>query len=112
MAGASKYGIEIEDDSGRRVFGVQTGASEVMVPDGVLEPGVAYQWTVRTLDLFGATARGAGLFSTLSSEDERDREALRRSLEAEGGRAHLRSWRRLTSALAFMRKHWKDFARR
>ena len=85
VAGAGKYGIEIEDDSGRRVFGVETTDSEVLVPGGVLEPGVAYQWTVRTLNLSGATARGTGQFRTLSSEDERDREALRRSLDAEGG---------------------------
>ena len=85
VAGASNYSVEIEDASGRRVFGVETTASEVMVPDGVLEPGVSYQWTVRTLDLFGATAQGASPFRTLSREDERDREALRRSLDAEGG---------------------------
>jgi hypothetical protein len=85
VAGASKYGIEIEDDSGRRVFGVETTAPEVIVPTGVLEPGVAYQWTVRTLDLFGATARGESPFRTLSREDERDRDALRLSLHADGG---------------------------
>jgi hypothetical protein len=85
VAGAGTYDIEIEDYSGRRVFGFETRDSEVIVPSGVLEPGVAYQWTVRTLDLFGATARGTGQFRTLSSEDERDREALRRSLDAEGG---------------------------
>ena len=85
VAGASQYGIEIENSSGRRVFGVETTAADVMVPEGVLEPGVAYQWTVRTLDLSGATARGVSQFRTLSSEDERHREALRRSLGAEGG---------------------------
>jgi hypothetical protein len=85
VAGASQYGIEIDDSSGRRVFGVETMASDVTVPNGLLEPGAAYQWTVRTLDLSGATARGVSQFRTLSSEDERQREALRRSLDAEGG---------------------------
>ena len=51
----------------------------------MLQPGLAYRWTVRTLDLFGASALGASPFRTLAAEDERDREALRRSLRAEGG---------------------------
>ncbi len=83
--GASRYSVEIENTAGRRIFVVESTASEVVVPAGVLEPGATYFVTVLTLDKVGAAARGTSEFTTLTANDSRVREALRQSLEAGGG---------------------------
>ena len=85
VRGASKYAVEIENDAGRRIFVAESTTPEVVVPAGVLEADTSYFWTVQTLDKVGGAARGTSEFKTLSSEDARVRQALRRSLEAEGG---------------------------
>jgi hypothetical protein len=83
--GASRYAVEIENDAGRRIFAVEATTAEVVVPAGVLAAGASYYWTVQTLDKVGGAARGASEFKTLSAEDERLRQALRRSLDTDGG---------------------------
>lgn len=84
VRGASRYGVEIADQAGKRIFATESTTPEVIVPAGVLEPKASYYWTVETLDRFGAAARGASEFSTLSAEDGRLRQALRQSLGASG----------------------------
>lgn len=84
VAGASRYGVEVQDDAGRRIFAAESTASEVVVPAGVLQPGASYYWTVQTLDKFGGAARGASEFRTLSAEEAGFRQAVLRALEAEG----------------------------
>jgi hypothetical protein len=84
VRGASRYGAEIANEAGTRVFAAESTTPEVIVPAGVLEPEARYYWTVQTLDKLGAVARGASEFRTLSVQDARVRQALRRSLEAEG----------------------------
>jgi hypothetical protein len=89
VSGASRYAVEIESDAGRRVFGIESTTAEVVVPAGVLTPDTSYYWTVQTLDKFSGAARGSSEFRTLSAKDAQLREALRRSLETEGGDNHL-----------------------
>ncbi len=89
VRGASKYAVEIENDAGRRIFAAESTTPEVVVPAGVLEAEASYYWTVQTLDKVGGAARGTSEFKTLSSDDARVREALRRSPETEGADSHL-----------------------
>jgi hypothetical protein len=81
VAGASRYGLEIEDVAGQRIFSAESTTASVSVPAGILAPQSVYYWTVRTLDKAGATVRGAAEFRTLSSEDGRLRQALRGSID-------------------------------
>lgn len=83
VAGASRYAVEIQDDSGRRIFAAESSASEVVVPAGILAPGGSYYWTVQTLDKVGGTVRGSAEFRTLSAEDARVRDSLLRTLESD-----------------------------
>jgi len=84
VAGAATYHVEIEDEKGRAIFGVQTTSPEVRVPPDILTAGAAYYWTVRTLDRPGAQARGSAEFATLRAEEATAREHLLRRLHAEG----------------------------
>jgi hypothetical protein len=84
VEGAASYAVDVTADDGSRVFGVETNASEVPVPAGVLKPGRTYHWTVRTKGAFGAAAQGEAELNTLSSEHARARERLRASLESAG----------------------------
>ena len=83
VQGAATYRVEIEDEAGRIVFGVETGGTEVPVPPDLLTAGARYYWTVRTIDRPGAQARGGAEFATLTSEAMDAREALKRRLSAD-----------------------------
>jgi hypothetical protein len=82
--GAATYRVEIEDDKGRVVFGLQTTSPEVHLPPDILDAGAGYYWTVRTIDRPGAQARGAAEFVTLRIEEAKAREDLKRRLHDEG----------------------------
>jgi hypothetical protein len=77
--GASRYRVEVEDESGKSVFAAETGAEAVAVSSGVLKPGERYYWRVKTLDRAGAVARGEAEFVTLSAENSALRLGLRKS---------------------------------
>jgi hypothetical protein len=85
VSGAGSYRVEIEDEKGRVIFGVQTTSVEVPIPPDVLRAGAAYYWTVRTIDSTGPQARGSAAFTTVRNDDARAREELKRQLEEEGG---------------------------
>ena len=89
VEGAATYRIEVEDEQGRVVFGVQTTSAEVSIPADVLRPGTSYYWTVRTLDRAGPQARGAAGFTTLRHDEAQAREDLKRQLHEEGGASSL-----------------------
>ena len=84
VPGAATYRVEIEDENGRVIFGVQTTSPAVQVPSDILEAGAAYYWTVRTIDRPGAQAQGSAEFRTLRTEEARAREDLKRRLHEEG----------------------------
>jgi hypothetical protein len=83
--GASRYAVEVDDDAGKRIFAGESTAPAIDVPAGMIAPGGLYYWTVRTLDRTGGEARGAGQFRTVTVDDARLREALRRSLATDAG---------------------------
>jgi hypothetical protein len=89
VPGAATYRVEIEDNKGRVIFEAQAMSPQVQVPPDVLEAGASYYWTVRTLDRQGAQARGSADFRTLSTEEVRKREELRRTLQAGGDASSL-----------------------
>ena len=82
VTGASRYLVEVDNAEGQRIAGGETTRPEFVVPEGVLGPGATNSWTVQTLDKVGGTARGAGQFTTLSSEDARARAALHATLSS------------------------------
>ena len=83
VQGAATYRVEIEDDTGRVIFGRETSATEVPVPPDILTAGARYYWTVRTVDRTGSQMRGGADFSTLTSDAVNTREELQRRLSAD-----------------------------
>jgi len=88
VAGGGKYQVEVQDRQGSVVFSTETTVP-VVNPGRVLEPGVRYDWTVRTLERVGPVATGQADFVTLTAEEARKREALRKAVEAAGDGATL-----------------------
>ncbi|HEX7185695.1 MAG TPA: hypothetical protein VF756_27970 [Thermoanaerobaculia bacterium] len=89
VEGAGKYQVEVHDRQGNVVFGTETADSPVNVPAGILQPGVRYDWTVRTVERVGPVARGEADFVTLPARRAEAREALRRAVERMGDGASL-----------------------
>lgn len=87
--GAGKYQVEVQDRHGNVVFATETAASPVKVPAGVLQSGVRYDWTVRTIERVGPVARGEADFVTLPARMAETREALRKTVERAGDRESL-----------------------
>jgi hypothetical protein len=81
IEGASRYRVELEDESGKTVFDAETPLSAVMVPAGILRPGSHYYWKVRTIESLGPSVRGESDFATLEEEDIHRRAAVRAALE-------------------------------
>lgn len=84
IEGASRYRVELEDESGKTVFDAETQLLAVAVPTGILHPGSHYYWKVRTIERMGPSVRGESEFATLGEEDIQRRAAVRAVLEKEG----------------------------
>ena len=89
VSGAGTSRVEIENENGNVIFGVQTTAAEAPVPPDILKAGAGYHWSVRTLDRSGAQARGSAEFVTLGNEAAKAREDIERRLHQEGDAASL-----------------------
>ena len=88
-AGASRYRIVVENESGDAVFQAETESASVAISAGILQPGSRYYWNVRTLDKIGSTARGEAEFATLAADKAASRAAFRQALTASGDAASL-----------------------
>lgn len=80
---ATRYHVEVEDESGNTVFQAETASPTVALSAGILKPGAHYYWYVRTVDRNGPAARGEGDFMTLDAAQVREREALKSSIQAD-----------------------------
>jgi hypothetical protein len=89
VRGASRYSVEVDDETGRRLIAGETSEPEFVIPAGTLQSGAAYYWRVQTIDKVGAAARGSSRFTTLSHEQMQMREAIRQTLVSEGGAGSL-----------------------
>jgi len=84
IEGASRYRVELEDETGKTVFDAETPLSVVTVPVGILRPGSRYYWKVRTIERSGPSVRGESEFATLGEEDIHRRAAVSVALERKG----------------------------
>jgi hypothetical protein len=84
IEGASRYRVELEDETGKTVFDAETPLSAVTVPVGILRPGSRYYWKVRTIERSGPSVRGESDFTTLGEEDIRRRAAVSAVLMKKG----------------------------
>ncbi|MEO7271057.1 MAG: hypothetical protein ABIX28_23450 [Vicinamibacterales bacterium] len=87
VEGASRYTVEIEDETGRSIFRGEVVGVDLAVPAGTLVPGATYYWSVESLDKAGGAARGTSRFTTLSTEAAERRDTLRRALASDAGPA-------------------------
>jgi CHAT domain-containing protein/tetratricopeptide (TPR) repeat protein len=81
---APKYRVQIVNQKGEALFHIDTEATEVSVPPGILAPGKTYLWTVETRDRPGAVARGEATLVVLDAGRARAREELRRWVQRSG----------------------------
>jgi hypothetical protein len=79
---ASRYRVEVDAESGTRVFEVDAQSPAVTISPGLLTPGTRYFWQVRTLDRVGQVARGTAEFITLGVDAARARTALKTAVDA------------------------------
>jgi hypothetical protein len=77
---ATLYRIDLQDETGRTIFDIETRISVITVPAGVLHPDGHYHWRVRTVDRVGPAVWGEGDFSTLPQDDIHRRTVLRKAL--------------------------------
>jgi hypothetical protein len=89
IEGASRYRVELEDDTGKTILDVQTDLAAIPVPHDLLRPGFSYYWKVRTVERAGPSAHGESEFATLSQEDLQRRAALREALQMQGDASSL-----------------------
>jgi hypothetical protein len=89
VEGASRYRVELEDDTGKTVLDMQTALTTLAVPHGILRPGSAYYWKVRTVERVGPSVHGESEFATLSQEDLQRRAALQAALQQQGDASSL-----------------------
>jgi hypothetical protein len=102
LSDASRYHIEVRNESGRRVFHAETHTATLRVPSGVLTPGGTYYWEVRTVDRIPQTARGNARFVTLDAETARARAAFKASLEDANDAASLALLAEIDRALGLL----------
>ena len=69
VAGAREYAVAIEDEGGERVLAVQTAATTVEVPAGILRPSASYFWRFRPLGDSHLYPSTEAYFVTLSDAD-------------------------------------------
>lgn len=79
---APAYVVEVEDEAGRTVLELETRESTVAIPPGVLAPGEAYVWRVRTRDPSGMLLWEEALFATLTATEAAERAAVRAAAES------------------------------
>jgi hypothetical protein len=89
VKGASRYRVELEDDSGKTILDLQTELTTVLVPPSILRPGSSYYWKVRTVERVGPSVHGESEFDTLSQEDLQRRAALQAVLQQQGDASSL-----------------------
>jgi len=82
MPGFSEYRVELRDDTGKKIFQIQTLESEIVIPTGALKPGVHYYWQVRAFSALGMSSRGEAEFDTLSADEVTRRAAFEAALPA------------------------------
>jgi hypothetical protein len=76
-----RYLVEVEDESGARLFRAETATPAVSVPQGILEPGARYYWRVTSVNQAIPPARGEAAFRTVGREPEQELDALIAALE-------------------------------
>jgi hypothetical protein len=81
---ATRYRVDLQDETGRTIFDIETQSSEIPIPAGVLRAGGRYHWRVRTVDRMGPAVWADSDFSTLPEEDIHRRTVLRNALVKTG----------------------------
>ena len=89
VPGYQRYKVDVEDESGTPVFSVESASTAVQIGRDVLRPSTRYYWRVRTLDTGKPVLQAEAVFSTLSEDEVRRRDALRAHIDRTGDRSLL-----------------------
>jgi hypothetical protein len=75
--GIKKYKVEIKDESGNKIFSVETDSTKIATYPSVLKPGAKYSWKVWALEKEKPSVLSEAVFSTVSEENTRARNAFK-----------------------------------
>ena len=71
--GVKKYKVEIKDESGNKIFSVETASTKIATYPSVFKPGAKYSWKVWILEKGERSLLSEAVFSTVSEENTRAR---------------------------------------
>jgi len=89
LEGIKRYGIEVEDEQGNKVFSTETGMTRVPVSPGTLKPGAGYFWQIRTMDGGGPSTVSYAAFVTVAEDQARLRNVFKAQVERSGDAANI-----------------------
>lgn len=89
VPGYQRYKVDVEDESGKPVFSVESTSTTVRVDQDALRPASRYYWRVQTVDAGKPALRGDAAFSTMSEDHERRRSSLKAHVDRTGDRSLL-----------------------
>ena len=75
--GVKKYKVEIKDEWGNKILSVETGSPKIATYPSVLKPGANYSWKVWTLKKGKPSIFSEAVFSTVSEQNTRARNAFK-----------------------------------
>lgn len=75
--GVKKYKVEIKDEWGNKIFSVETGSPKIATYPSILKPDANYSWKVWTLEKREPSILSEAVFSTVSEENTRARNAFK-----------------------------------
>ncbi len=75
--GVKKYKVEIKDEWGNKIFSIETGSTKIATYPSVLKSGANYSWKVWILEKREPSILSEAVFSTVSEENTRARNAFK-----------------------------------
>ena len=75
--GVKKYKVEIKDEYGNKIFSVETRSTKIATYPSVLKSGANYSWKVWILEKREPSILAEAVFSTVSEENTRARNAFK-----------------------------------
>lgn len=75
--GVKKYKVEIKDEWGNKIFSAETGSTKIATYPSVLKSGANYSWKVWALEKREPSILSEAVFSTVSEENTRARNAFK-----------------------------------
>jgi hypothetical protein len=87
VADASSYQVELVGEDENVLLDLRTESTDIVIPDGTVQVGKHYAWSVEALGPAGAIARNSAEFVTISGEDLERRAEFAKTTEGGADKA-------------------------